>query len=99
MFLYVVQNLQAMNPTVNQKLNNIQKMKALQCRMARAALEWTVRDLADHAGVSHDTVVRIEGGESVKESTLQRVRAAFEAEGVEFTNGDQPGVRMKKSNP
>ena len=39
--------------------------------MARAALNWTVRDIADRAGVSHDTIVRIEGGDP----TLKEVRS------------------------
>ena len=69
-------------------------MLARQCRMARAALEWTVRDLAEKAGVSHDTIVRIEGGQTPKDSTVAKVRAAFEAEGIEFTNGGTPGVRV-----
>ncbi len=28
-----------------------------------------------------------------------QVRAALEAAGVEFTNGDAPGVRLRKGNP
>ena len=63
--------------------------------MARAALDWTVRDLADRAGGSHDTIVRIEGGQTLKESTIAKVRAAFEAERIEFTNGNSPGVRIR----
>jgi transcriptional regulator with XRE-family HTH domain len=63
--------------------------------MARAALDWTVRELADRAGVSHDTIVRIEGGQTLKESTITKVRAAFEAERIEFTNGNSPGVRIR----
>ena len=63
--------------------------------MARAALNWTVRDLADRAGVSHDTIVRIEGGDqTLKDSTIGKVRAAFEVERIEFTNGNSPGVRI-----
>jgi transcriptional regulator with XRE-family HTH domain len=63
--------------------------------MARAALNWTVRDLADRAGVSHDTIVRIEGGDqTLKDSTIAKVRAAFEVERIEFTNGNSPGVRI-----
>jgi transcriptional regulator with XRE-family HTH domain len=63
--------------------------------MARAALDWTVRDIADRAGVSHDTIVRIEGGDpTLKDSTIAKVRAVFEAEHIEFTNGRSPGVRI-----
>jgi hypothetical protein len=38
--------------------------------------------------------VRIEGGQTLKESTVAKVKAAFEAEGIEFTNGGTPGVRI-----
>jgi transcriptional regulator with XRE-family HTH domain len=66
--------------------------------MARAALNWTVRDLADRAGVSHDTIVRIEGGDqTLKDSTIAKVRAAFEVERIEFTNGNSPGVRISRT--
>ena len=30
------------------------------------------------------------------ERTVDAIRAALESAGVEFTNGDQPGVRMRK---
>lgn len=73
-------------------------MLASQCRMARAALKLTVRELAERAGVSHDTIVRIEGGEELKVSTLAKVREALEAAGVIFVeeNGEGPGVRLRK---
>jgi DNA-binding XRE family transcriptional regulator len=90
-----VQKISDNNLNVNQKLIKSQKMfSARQCKMARAALSWTVRDLAERAGVSHDTIVRIEGGQTLKESTVAKVTAAFEAEGIEFTNGGTPGVRI-----
>ncbi|HUF85811.1 MAG TPA: helix-turn-helix transcriptional regulator [Thermohalobaculum sp.] len=63
--------------------------------MARAALGLGVRDLARLAGVSPDTVARLERGEELKERTLEAIRQALEAAGVEFTNGDRPGVRMR----
>ena len=69
-------------------------MLAMQCRMARAALGITVREAADLAGVSHDTIIRIEGGQELKESTVQTFWTAFEAKGIVFTNGGEPGVKM-----
>ena len=68
---------------------------AVQCRMARAAVGWGVRDLARAAKVSVDTVARFERGEPLKERTVEAIQRALEAAGVEFTNGDQPGVRLK----
>jgi creatinine amidohydrolase/Fe(II)-dependent formamide hydrolase-like protein len=69
-----------------------------QSRMARAALEWGIRDLAKAALVSHDTVVRFERGEELKDRTVDAIREAFERNGVEFIaeNGGGPGVRMAK---
>ena len=80
------------------KLNGIQKMLPVQCRMARTALAWGVRDLAEAADVSHDTVVRFERGEELKNRTVDAITAALEKGGVEFIpeNGGGPGVRLKK---
>jgi len=69
----------------------------LQCRMARAALGWGVRELAAAAKVSIDTVARFERGDELKERTIDALRRALEAAGVEFTNGDQPGVRLTRA--
>ena len=65
-----------------------------QCKMARAGLGLGVRELADMAKVSTNTITRFERGEPLKERTLDAIRAALESGGVEFTNGDQPGVRL-----
>jgi transcriptional regulator with XRE-family HTH domain len=71
-------------------------MTPAQCRMARAAIEMGVRDLAEAAKVSTNTITRFERGEELRERTVDAIRAALEALGVEFTNGDQPGVRLRK---
>jgi transcriptional regulator with XRE-family HTH domain len=73
------------------------RLLAVQCRMARAALGLGVRELAALAKVSIDTVVRFERGDELKERTVDALRGALEAAGVEFTNGHQPGVRFAKS--
>jgi transcriptional regulator with XRE-family HTH domain len=66
----------------------------VQCRMARAALGWGIRDLAAAAKVAVDTVARFERGDELKERTIDALQRALEAAGVEFTNGDQPGLRL-----
>lgn len=63
--------------------------------MARGALNWTVRDLAREAAVGINTVSRFEGGSETLASTVRKLQAALEAGGVEFTNGDAPGVRLR----
>jgi transcriptional regulator with XRE-family HTH domain len=66
--------------------------------MARAALGWGVRDLAASAKVSPDTIARLERGENLYPRTVEAIRAALEAAGVEFIaeNGGGPGVRLRK---
>jgi transcriptional regulator with XRE-family HTH domain len=72
-------------------------MKAIQLRMARAAVGWGVRDLARRAGVNANTVTRIENGADAKQSTMDKLQHALESAGMEFTNGDQPGVRLTRA--
>jgi transcriptional regulator with XRE-family HTH domain len=62
--------------------------------MARAALGLGVRELAAAAKVSADTVARFERGDELKPRTIDALQRALETAGVEFTNGDQPGVRV-----
>lgn len=70
-----------------------------QLRMARAALGWGVRDLAERAGVTPNTISRIENGADALGSTSQKIQGALEAAGVIFIaeNGEGPGVRLKKT--
>jgi transcriptional regulator with XRE-family HTH domain len=72
-------------------------LNAVQSKMARAALGLGVRDLAELAKVSPDTIARLERGEELRERTVDAIRSALEAAGVEFTNGDQPGVRLRRA--
>jgi transcriptional regulator with XRE-family HTH domain len=73
-------------------------MRAVQVKMARAAVGWGVRELAKRAGLTANTVTRIENGADAKQSTMDRLQRALEAAGVEFIdeNGGGPGVRMRK---
>jgi transcriptional regulator with XRE-family HTH domain len=65
--------------------------------MARAALELGVRELAEMAKVSTNTLTRFERGEPLRDRTIDAIRAALEAAGVEFIaeNGGGPGVRLR----
>jgi transcriptional regulator with XRE-family HTH domain len=72
-------------------------MDADQARMARAALKLSVREAAALAKMSPNTVVRVEAGLPVNNSTVVALRVALEAAGVVFdSNGVGPGVRMRK---
>ena len=69
-----------------------------QLRMARAALKWGVRDVAQAAKVSPATVTRVEADQPANASTLAAIRAALEAAGVELIeeNGGGPGARLRE---
>jgi transcriptional regulator with XRE-family HTH domain len=71
-------------------------MNATQCRMARAALGLGVRELAEKAKVSPSTITRLEAGEELKPRTVEAIQRILEGEGVEFTNGKAPGVRLQR---
>ncbi len=63
-------------------------------RAARAMLKWSVRDLAENAGIAFSTVHRFETTGSATERTKEKIKAAYAANGVEITNGDYTGVRL-----
>jgi transcriptional regulator with XRE-family HTH domain len=72
----------------------------VQMRMARAALHWGVRDLADKAGVSPNTVTRFENGHDARVDTIVHLQEVLERAGVVFIPADErggPGVRLKQS--
>lgn len=69
----------------------------LQVRMARAAVGWGVRELADKAGLAPNTVSRFENGAGARVDTLTQIQEALEKEGVVFMPADAtagPGVRL-----
>jgi transcriptional regulator with XRE-family HTH domain len=70
-----------------------------QLRMARAALNWTVRDLAEAAGLHRNTITNIEIGRYTGDrKSLERIEFVLRKAGVEFIdeNGGGPGVRLRK---
>jgi transcriptional regulator with XRE-family HTH domain len=67
--------------------------------MARAALNWSVRDLAEAAQIHRNTVTNIETGRYAGDAeTLAAIVGALRRGGVEFLdeNGGGPGVRLRK---
>jgi len=74
-------------------------MTSAQCRAARGLLDWTQAKLAEAAGLTLATVVKLErNGRTVPARAVQAMRLAFEAAGVEFIpeNGSGEGVRLQK---
>lgn len=71
-----------------------------QARAGRALLNWSRDELAAASRIPARTVARFELGDGVSRAgTVQAIRSALEAAGVEFTNGDAPGVRLRKGEP
>ena len=75
-------------------------MNPIQCKLARVALGWGVRELADAANVSTQTISRLERGDQLRTSTIDGIRQVFEAAGVEFIveGSDRFGIIIKKPN-
>lgn len=72
-----------------------------QIKAARALIGWTARELAAKADIGFSTLIRLESEEGVPSSnvrTLEAIKKAFEAQGIEFigTSESQAGVRWRK---
>jgi len=73
-----------------------------QVRMARAALNWTVRELAEASHLHRNTITNIETGKYAGDAaTLAAIELVLKRAGVEFIdeNGGGPGVRLRKRQP
>jgi transcriptional regulator with XRE-family HTH domain len=71
-----------------------------QIRSARAALRWTIEELAEKSGLGVRTIKRFEqfdGFPQSRTSTLVQLKTAFEAAGIDFigTPEDRPGIRVE----
>jgi len=67
--------------------------------MARAALNWTVRDLAEAAKLHRNTISNIETGKYIGDAeTLVAIEMVLKRAGIEFIdeNGGGRGVRLRK---
>jgi DNA-binding XRE family transcriptional regulator len=79
---------------------SIPKVSIRQIKAARALLAWSQEQLAAAAAVSIPTIKRLEARDGPlggRNDTGIKIRVALESAGVEFTNGDQPGVRLTKA--
>ena len=74
-------------------------ISSAQCRAARGLVGWSQQELAKNAGVGTVAIHQLESGASQpRRATLDVVRRALEAAGVEFIdeNGGGAGVRLRK---
>lgn len=65
--------------------------------MARAALGLGVRDLAEYAQVSPDTIARLERGEKLKNETIIIISNSLQNLGIKFIDDEKEyyGVLIK----
>lgn len=69
-----------------------------QCRAARGLIDMGQATLAEGANVSRNLIVDFERGRRVPgRNNLAAIQRVLEEAGVEFTNGNAPGVRLRKS--
>ncbi len=80
-----------------------------QLKAARALLGWSFDRVAVRSGTSAQLVRTFEKtgrivsmnipGRPVPVDAVAAVRNTLEAAGIEFTNGDEPGVKLRKADP
>lgn len=72
-----------------------------QVKLARTALGWSVRELAERAEVNFNTVSRFENGAGVHARTVEALERALTSAGIEFiaagaaSSSGGEGVRLK----
>lgn len=74
-------------------------MKPAQVRMARAALRWSLQDLANAAKVHRNTITNFENERYAgSPDALAAIQTALENAGIELIdeNGDGAAVRLRK---
>jgi hypothetical protein len=62
-------------------------------------LKWSARELADASGLSLSTVKRMQAADevpSVAAKSLEAIQRTLEEAGIGFTNGGEPGVKLRK---
>ena len=80
---------------------SILKMRIVgeQVAAARKLLRMTQNDLATATGLTQWTIINFEGGKNVRPETVEAIREALLARGIVFTNGGEPGVKLRKMEP
>ena len=70
----------------------------LQCRLGRAALNWTVADLSKAAHVAPNTITKFEAGQGkTNHSTRAAIERALTDAGIILIhNGEGEGIKVRK---
>jgi transcriptional regulator with XRE-family HTH domain len=77
---------------------SIDRLSIRQVKAARELLGWHQSTLAEKSGVSMPTIMRLEakgGYLGGRFETQMKIRSAFDRAGLEFTDDDGPGVRLR----
>jgi hypothetical protein len=75
------------------------KVTGAQIRAGRAIVRWSANELAEKAQIGVMTVRRAEAADDVPNlipNNLDAIQNALEEAGVEFIDGELPGVRPRK---
>jgi transcriptional regulator with XRE-family HTH domain len=66
----------------------------MQVAAGRALLRLSLSDLAAATGLTAQTIAKFESGERVRPETVDTLLSSLRELGLEFSHGDQPGVRL-----
>jgi transcriptional regulator with XRE-family HTH domain len=73
-------------------------MTPMQLRMARAALNWTVRELAARADINKNAVSRYESGQEILSSSVTSMERVLLEAGVQFFDEEGGiGIRIQRT--
>jgi transcriptional regulator with XRE-family HTH domain len=76
----------------------VDRMTPGQCRAARALLDITQSQLARAAELGLSTIVDFEKERrTVSDEALKAMQSALQRAGIEFTDGDGEGLRLRKA--
>ena len=67
-----------------------------QVAAARKLLQMKQVELAAATGLTEPTIVKFEGGGNVLPETTEAIREALLQRGIVFTNGGEPGVKLRQ---
>ena len=62
---------------------------------ARKLLGMTQEELSAAIGIGQATIARFETGFRIRPSSVEAIRKGLEQHGIEFTNGDSPGAKLR----
>ena len=82
------------------QMTRLSMIVGAQIRAGRAALNWSIDELAERSGISARTIMRLEAVDGLppgRTQTLSEIEAALVAGGIQFfgSPNDDPGIRLR----